>query len=200
MSDPIVVIVLAAGLSRRLGRPKQLEPMAGEPLVVHIVRKALAASLDDVLVVVGAAGEKVRDALDGLPVSIVENPDFATGQASSLVTGVEYAQMHDADAVIVVLADQPGIDPVAIGALGSARRHGALIGMATYGDQHRHPVLFGRELFPELLELTGDTGGREVIHRHKAAMVLVPGGRSTVPADFDVDDDRTAVLAEIEAS
>lgn len=199
MPEPIVVIVLAAGLSRRLGRPKQLELLAGDPLIVHTVRKAIAAEVGEVVVVIGAAADQVRSALDGLPVSIVENLAYETGQASSLVAGIGYAQAIGADAAIVILADQPGIDPSVIRTLCQARQDGARVGMATYGDQRGHPVLFGRELFPELLELTGDTGGREVIQRHKGCMVLVPGGRETVPADFDREEDRAAVLAELDA-
>ena len=200
MPDRVDIIVLAAGLSSRFGRPKQLEILAGDPLVVHTVRKAQAAATGNVIVVVGAEADRVRDALVDLPVSIVDNPAFASGQASSLIAGISHAQANGADAVIVLLADQPGIDPDAIVDLQAARASGALVGMAEYGAERGHPVMFGHELFPELLALSGDAGGREVVRRHQADLVLVSGRRSTVPADLDREDDRAAVLAELEAS
>ena len=197
--DPIVGIVLAAGSSSRLGRPKQLEPFSGKPLVRYTVERVLKSSIDRVLVVVGAEEDRVTAALTGLAVEIVSNPEFATGQASSVIAGVTRAQDLHADAVVVLLADQPGVKPEAINALVSERRSsGVLVGMARYGEQRSHPVLFGHEVFPELLALSGDTGGREIIQRHRESLVLVDGGRDTIPADLDTDADLSMVKQDLE--
>ena len=166
----------------------------GKPLVVHTLERVLQSELNDVFVVVGAEEAGVRAAIDGMPVSIVANPLFASGQASSVIAGVRQAQLVGADAIIFLLADQPGISAAAINRLVDARQtNGALVGMANYGDRPSHPVLFGRELFPELLAITGDTGGREIVQRHRDSLVLVDGGRNTVPADLDEDDDLVAI-------
>jgi molybdenum cofactor cytidylyltransferase len=72
--------------------------------------------------------------------------------------------------------------------------------MARYGDRPSHPVLFGREVFPELLVLTGDMGGREIVQRHRDDLVLVDGGRETVPADLDEEVDLAAVERDVRST
>jgi len=181
-------IVLAAGLSRRLGRPKQLLDIGGKPLVRHVVERCLASRLDAVWVVVGHQAGPVRDALDGLEVRIVFNPAFESGQASSLVAGLDDAS-DGADAVLIALGDQPFIEPVVIDSLIEARRaHRVLIAMATYGDDRGHPVLFGHETFADLLDLTGDQGGRSVIRKYHDRVAFVPSGASAVPLDVDTEE------------
>jgi molybdenum cofactor cytidylyltransferase len=199
VAEPIVGIVLAAGLSRRLGRPKQLEVVAGRPLVAHVVATALASSLDYVLVVVGAEADEIRSALTSEPVTVVENPAYATGQASSVVAGVRAARHLRADAVVMLLADQPGVQFSAIDALVAARQAGARLGIARYGDQQGHPVLFGNELFGDLLSLTGDTGGREIVRRWRQDLVVVDGGRPQMPADLDTESDLNQIRLDLSA-
>jgi molybdenum cofactor cytidylyltransferase len=183
-SGEIAGIILAAGTSTRLGRPKQLLDIDGKSLVTHVAERCLRSRLDRVIVVVGHAAEAVRAALHGLHVEVVTNPDYASGQASSLMAGLDAAG-EDIDAVVMLLGDQPGIDSVAIDRLVAARRNGALLGMAQYGDDRGHPVLLGRELFDELRQVRGDRGGRDVIRRHQGDLVLVDGGVPLVPGDVD---------------
>ena len=185
---PIHGIVLAAGMSRRLGRPKQLLDVGGKPLVRYVVERCLASRLDAVSVVVGHQAEDVQGALTSLDVRIVFNPAYESGQASSLVAGID-AVPDGADAVVVALGDQPFIEPQVIDGLIDARRsHRASIAMARYGEERGHPVLFGHELFSELHDITGDQGGREVIRRHGAEVVLVPSRSSHIPLDVDTED------------
>jgi molybdenum cofactor cytidylyltransferase len=199
--EPIVGIVLAAGSSSRLGRPKQLEMVNGRPLIVSTVERVLRSRLDQVVVVVGAHEAEVAAAIGALPVRLAPNPDFASGQASSLVAGVRRAVDLAADAVIVVLGDQPGISPVAIDALIEQRRNGrARLGMALYGAQRGHPVMFGHELFLDLLTVTGDAGGRDIIERCRHDLVLVDGGREALPADLDRDADLADVESDLKAT
>src|SRR5919206_4305453 len=102
----IVALILAAGASRRMGRPKQLLDWGGQPLVRTVAQQALDASIDHVVAVVGKAGAEVAAAFDGLPVEVVENPNYASGQSSSLRIGIA-ALGSDVAAVIVLLSDQP---------------------------------------------------------------------------------------------
>ena len=189
----IVAVVLAAGTSSRLGRPKQLLELDGVPLLRHVASRALASTVDRVIVVVGAGGDEVRSALDGLDLDIVENADYATGQSSSLIAGL-VAVREQADAIVVLLGDQPGIDPAVIDrALDARRSQGAGIVMAQYGSDRGHPVLFGREHFEELAQISGDQGGRDVVRRHAKRLLLVDGGSDRIPADVDTWSDYGAV-------
>lgn len=184
---PIHGLVLAAGMSRRLGRPKQLLEVGGKPLVRHVVERCFASHLDSVSVVVGHVADAVRQALTDLDVRTVFNPAYESGQASSLLAGLD-ALSDGADALVVALGDQPFIEPQVIDGLIEARRiHGVSIAMARYGEDRGHPVLFGHEHFAELRDITGDQGGREVIRRHGDEVVLVPSRTSHIPLDVDTE-------------
>lgn len=184
-------IVLAAGLSRRLGRPKQLLMLDGRPVVRHVVEQAMASSLGEVIVVLGARAEAVRDALSGLPVRFVLNERYAEGQGTSIAAGVA-SLGPDVEAAVILLGDQPEVAIEAINAVVLAGREGASIVMTAYDDGRGHPVLFGREHFRALTALSGDSGGREVIRHHSDQVVLVrmPG---SVPADIDTEADWAAL-------
>jgi molybdenum cofactor cytidylyltransferase len=167
-----------------MGRPKLLLPVGEQPLIRLVVERVLAARVDEVVVVLGAEAEAVGAALAGLPVRTVLNPRFAEGQATSLRAGVD-ALSAAAEAVVIVLGDQPLPDPALVGRLVDAfRRSGRPIAVPRYADGRGHPVLFAAALFDELREVTGDRGAREVIARDAARVVevAVPG-----PMPLDVD-------------
>ena len=196
----IAAIVLAAGASRRLGRNKLLLPFRGGTVLSATVARVLEAPVEQVVVVVGHEADAVRKRA-GLPedarLSIVDNPEWASGMASSLRTGV--VACAEAEAVIVALGDQPGVDPAVIARLVDACRAGAALAVPIHedaaargGERVGHPVLFGRALFAELGALTGDTGAREVVKRHWAKAIRVLG----VPVpDVDTEADYAALLA-----
>jgi molybdenum cofactor cytidylyltransferase len=193
----IVGIVLAAGSSTRLGRPKQVLDLAGKPVICHVVERSLAAGLDEVIVVTGGAGMAVTSVLAGYPVRIVPNPAYLAGQSTSLVTGLR-AVMDDAsvDAIVVLLGDQPGVDPEDIVAVAARRRlDSPPVVMTAYGDTRSHPILFGHEVFPELLAITGDQGGRDVIRAHAPEVAVVRSGQLQPPLDLDTEDAYQTLLA-----
>jgi molybdenum cofactor cytidylyltransferase len=184
----IVGIVLAAGMSRRLGRPKQLLVLDGTPLIAHVLDRALASTLDAVILVTGAHCADVRAAVEDRNVLFAHNPEFEEGQGTSLAAGVA-ALDADVDAAVVMLGDQPGISPEVIDRVINERRtSGAPVVMARYGHQRGHPVLFGHELFPELRSLAADTGGREIVRDHQDSLVLVVGGADAPPPDVDTEE------------
>lgn len=189
-------IILAAGMSRRLGRPKQLLPIEGKPLIAHVVERALASRLDAVTVIVGHQAEAVRTAISSCDVTIMFNPDYAEGQSTSVIAGVNGVRTGT-DAIVVLLADQPGICVATIDALIVARREQrAPIVMTSYGDVRSHPVLFGVETFDDLRAITGDKGAREVIRAYGNRIVTVADGRATPPADIDTEDAYAEMLRE----
>ncbi|MFN8123272.1 MAG: nucleotidyltransferase family protein [Thermoleophilia bacterium] len=185
-------LLLAAGSSRRMGRPKQLIAIAGRPLVVHAVDALRDGGVQDVLVVLGAAAEDVAAVLPA-GVRTVVNPAHATGQASSLRAGL--AALDDGvDAVVAMVCDRPGVTAAAVrDVVAAASAHPRFpAAAARYDDVRGHPVLLRRELFPELAALTGDTGARAILGRVPVLDVPVPG---PAPPDVDTPEDLAAAQA-----
>ena len=190
----IAAIVLAAGLSRRMARPKLLLPVAGgKPLVRLALERVLNAGLDDVVVVLGAEADLVAAALDGLGARRVINPRYADGQSTSLRAGLD-ALSPDAEAVVVALGDQPLPDPGLIGRMIAAlRASGRPIVVPRYRDGRGNPVLFAAALFDELRAITGDQGGRTVIARDPSRVAEVTVD-AAMPPDVDTPADYAAFL------
>src|SRR6476659_6714021 len=131
-SNRVAALILAAGASSRMGRPKQLLDWEGRPLVRAAAEVALAARLDPLLVVVGGAQAQVAEALDGLPLRMIANRDYAAGQSTSLRAGIA-ALGQDADAVVVLLGDQPVVTATIIEQLVAEwQASGAVIVAPTY--------------------------------------------------------------------
>jgi molybdenum cofactor cytidylyltransferase len=156
-------IVLAAGDSQRFPEPKQLLRWQGETLVWHAVRAALEGGLEPVVVVTGAAADDVRAALAGEPVEFVHNPDWASGQSSSMQAGLD-AVRDAAEAVVMLLSDMPLVDEKLVRALvGAYRESDAAIVAPRAKGRRGNPVLFTRPTYPELDAVEGDRGGRKLI-------------------------------------
>ena len=188
MTHPRVgIVILAAGASARLGRPKQLLELGGEALIRHALQSALASSADDVVLVLGSRAEEIaRAAGEGNHRTIV-NPDFALGQSTSMVAGI--AALDGSDAAVVMLGDQPTVGTELLNQLISAfAETRAAIVQPRYRGKPGNPVLFGRELFPELLQVTGDLGAREIIERRRNEIAYVDVDQP-VPPDVDSDED-----------
>lgn len=179
------MVVLAAGSSRRLGCPKQLLDLDGRPLLQHVIDAAAAAGPEQIVVVLGYAEREIRAALALPPSAVVAvNPDFATGQASSLRVGL--AALTDSIArAVVLLGDQPRVSPEVIRAVAEAP---GPIARATYGGEPSHPVAFDRAVWPELRAVDGDRGARDVIVAHADEVNAVEMG-GDAPDDVDTDED-----------
>jgi molybdenum cofactor cytidylyltransferase len=181
----VAAVVLAAGSSRRMGKPKLLLRWGASSLLRRAVEAALAAA-DRVVVVVGPDPDRMREELAGLPVQVVVNPDHAQGLASSLRCGLR--ALPDAPAVLVTLADQPRVTGDHLRRLVEAyRTTGAPVVAASYAGTVGVPAVFRRDLFGELLSLQGDSGARPVIERHRDEAVLVPVPEAAVDVDTPED-------------
>ena len=158
-------IILAAGGSHRFGQPKQLLDFLGKPFVRVIAEKALAAGLNPVIVVTGSHRNEVKKAVDGLSVQIVHNPEWETGQSSSIRAGISSLPAKCGGAVFL-LSDQPQITVEAIRSLEDYHSRDLPAILAPFvNDKRANPVLFDRETFNDLQKLDGDQGGRAIFSK-----------------------------------
>ena len=190
----ISIVILAAGTSTRLGRPKQLLNLGGEPLLRHTLRNALASRAGEVVLVLGNQADAIAEAVGDLGQRTVINHDFSAGQSTSLRVGIE-ALSNESDAAIVMLGDQPMVTTKMLDRIIERfEQSGALIVQPVYGETPGNPVLLARSLFPELLEIAGDQGARGVIKSHAKEIERVRISDGLPPGDVDTEEDYQALL------
>jgi molybdenum cofactor cytidylyltransferase len=188
----IVGVVLAAGLSRRMGQPKLLLTLEGKPVLRHAVERMLAGGVDQAVIVVPLEHGDLEAALAGLPVRFAVNPKPEAGQGSSIAVGVSAAPAG-AEAVLIALGDQPRLPPAVIpGLIAAFRRTGKAIAAARYREGQGNPVLFGLQVISELRILTGDRGARSVIEKDTSRVAWVDFDEP-MPADVDTPEDYARV-------
>jgi molybdenum cofactor cytidylyltransferase len=198
----IAAVVLAAGRSSRMGRHKLLLPLGGRPLVSYAIEAACASSADPVCVVLGYQAPEVEAALPSGRYRVRVNPNFVTGMASSLRLGIETLMMLPAEVephlgAIIVLADQPLVSSSLINRLlMSARATPEAIIAAAYAGQRSTPVYFPYALFPELLQIEGDEGGRSVIAHHPDLVKLESVEERARGLDIDREEEYEQLLAQ----
>lgn len=185
IEPPVPAVILAAGASRRLGRPKQMVLVDGETLLRRTVKAALACC-SPVLVVVGARGREVAASLAGMPVQVVDNPGWEEGMASSIRAGVR-ALPPDSPAALFLVCDQPAVDGALVGRLLEIRRHHpeAVVACA-YGNTRGTPSLFPARCFPQLLLLRGDRGARDLLAAPDVLTLPFPAGADDVDTPGDL--------------
>ena len=162
-------LVLGAGESQRLGPPKQLLPFRGTTMLGWVVDQAQrATSLDEVIVVLGRAAEEVRHRVHFGAARVVENPIFGEGCSSSYRAGIG-AISSESEAIMIILGDQPGITPEIINHLAESWRAGnAPIALCSYARRRGHPMIFGKSLFPQLMDLHGDKAAWKLVDANAA--------------------------------
>lgn len=189
-------VILAAGLSARMGRPKLLLPLGDRPLLQHVVDAALASCLSEVLIVLGDRSAEIEAALDPATrgrVRIFVNPEPSAGQSSSLRMGVRNVA-PGSDAVAVLLGDQPFVTPSLIDRIvGFHRRHGASAVRPVYSAARGrrrpgHPVILARSLWAQVETLRGDQGARALLAALPEGVLEVPI-EGEPPADIDTWDE-----------
>ena len=203
---PVAAVVLAAGQSRRMGRAKQLEVVDGEPMVVRAVRTALQSDVAQVIVVTGAYADAVTVVLApvlqevGNRLQLVHNPDWQTGQASSIRTAVQtlLSPLHFGDplgcdvsstrlsspkstewvrfgAALFLPTDQPFVPPALLQQFIQTWRAGArLVAPLVDGQIRGAPALFDHTLWPEMMALKGDIGARPLLQKYRNEVVTIP--------------------------
>jgi molybdenum cofactor cytidylyltransferase len=178
-----------------MGRNKLFLELDGETVLRRAVRSAAAAGLGPVIVVLGHEGDRARAELEGLPCQSVINQRYAEGMNTSLSAGV--SALHEGPAAaVVVLADMPFVTATMLRELVSRWRGEPLV-ISLFGDVVAPPILYSRELFPELRALTGESCGKRVIKQHRAQAAEVRWPVSALQ-DLDVPGDVDRVRVELE--
>jgi xanthine dehydrogenase accessory factor len=188
-SRRIAGIVLAAGISSRMGRNKLVENVHGKPLVRRAVDAALASRLDPILVVTGHESGKIASALAGIPVTLVHNDGYGEGLSSSLKAGIA-AVPQDCDGAMILLGDMPGISQDLIDRLIAAfdPLQGRAICVACARGQRGHPVLWSRAFFGTITALAGDKGARELLEKHAAQVTEIQADDDSPLTDIDTQE------------
>ena len=186
-------VVLAAGLSSRMGASKMIIELNGKPLVRHAVDAALEGGLDPIIVVTGYDAASVEKALMGLPVFFIHNGGFAAGLSTSLNKGIA-ALPPDCEGAMVLLGDMPEVTAALVAdvRVGFDPEYGRAICVATAKGQRGHPVLWARRFFPEIARLDGDAGARSLFAAHAGLIHEIPAPGTVSLTDIDTPDDLAA--------
>ena len=193
---PVALLLLAAGASTRMGRPKQLLPYRGRTLLRHAAETALASGCAPIVLVTGALHNELLPEIAGLPVRAVRNPAWETGMASSLQAGLAAVAGASPAAVLVMLTDQPLVTPELLRQLVALQQRTQAPAVATaYAGTLGVPAVFSARLFPELLKLQGAQGANRLLAELGEAV-----GKVDFPAglvDVDTPEQYAALLADV---
>lgn len=164
----VAALILAAGESRRLGRPKQLEPWGDQVLLGHVVEQTASFPVDEVWVVLGAGYESILDEVAFGNAGIIENPEWEEGIASSIRVGLDaLLQLSRCEVALIVIGDQPDVSPdVVEELLVSHRRSKHPVSVPKYRYSRGNPVAVDRSLWPRLMSLEGDEGASRLWQAH----------------------------------
>jgi len=188
---PVAALVLAAGMSSRMGQPKVLLPWARNTTIIeHILMQLLLARFDHIHVITGNRAGEVRRRATKYGVEVVHNPNYETGEIlSSLKTGLESLPGNIA-AALIVLGDQPRVQPRVINQILMAYAEGCgPIVAPRYQGQRGHPILVDRRYWPEFFALPSDAAPRDVIKRHESDITYVDVNTDSVLGDVDTPED-----------
>ena len=180
-------MVLAAGMSRRMGAHKMLLPWGGGKVIAHIVDELLGSRADRVLVVVGFEGEKVTGQLLGRDVTIVSNADYAEGMLSSVRCGLR-ALPGGCEKVLVVLGDQPSLTAELVNEMLQAETKKGIV-VPKYNGKRGHPLLFAIDYREEILTHFNEEGLRGLLRAHPEEVFELNVLNSTVLSDMDCPED-----------
>jgi molybdenum cofactor cytidylyltransferase len=197
--ERIAGVVLAAGLSSRMGTNKMMLKVGGTSLVRRAVSTALSAGLDPVVAVVGHESARIRGELAGLSCTAVENPDYARGMNTSLRAGIR-ALPDDVEGAVVLLGDMPLVDAEMLRSLVDRFRSARpKLLVSTYGEVLAPPILYARGLFGELRALDDQACGKSVVKRHRGEAVELPWPLERL-TDLDVPEDLHRIRRQLEGT
>ena len=186
----IVAVVLSAGESSRMGRPKALLPIDGETFIERIVAALKQTRVGKIIVILGHNASELQPKISHLPVEILINTDYKLGQLSSLQLAVRHLQLdHDCDGMLVHLVDHPYLTPALVQEM--IRRFYETekrIIVPKFHGKRGHPVIFSRELFAELLSAPVDQGAKAVVNAHRADTLEIETEEAGIALDIDTPE------------
>lgn len=190
----IGAIVLAAGHSSRMRSGgesinKLVQPLAGQPMIRYAVEAALESAASDVVVVIGNEHQRIRAALDGLPVIFSENTDYSNGLSTSLISGLN-ALSADCDGALILLGDMPAVDSGLLDRQIAAfdPGEGRAIIVPVHGGKRGNPILWARRFFDEMRALSGDAGARALLGPHAGLICEIEAGSDAPLTDIDTEE------------
>ncbi len=185
----INAIVLAAGESRRMGKPKPLLRCGGTTFLERIVSVLRASDADRITVVLGAQAADIRATTDLSAVEVVMNEDYQRGQLSSLIAGLRSVPA-EADAILLCLVDNPFLTAETVNrVIGAFRETQSPIVIPVFDKRRGHPALFSRTVFPDLLDAPPEEGARHVVHANADKVLEIDVPDSTIPVRIDTPED-----------
>jgi CTP:molybdopterin cytidylyltransferase MocA len=187
----IVAVVLSAGESSRMGRPKALLPIDGETFLERIVSALRRTQVGKIIVVIGHNAEEMKRKIEHLPVEILVNPQYKLGQLSSLHVAIRHLLSDQScDGMLVHLVDHPYIDAELVDRMiEDFYRSGKLAVVPRYQGKRGHPVILSRKLFDELLNAPSEQGAKAVVNAHRDDTLEMDAGDEGVTIDIDTPDE-----------
>ncbi len=189
MVPVISAIILAAGESKRMGKPKQLMPLGSGTILEQTIDNLLNSEVKEVIVVIGHRAEEMNNLIANIPVRVALNPAYHEGMSTSIIAGLNLIDSR-AQAVMLALADQPFVDSQTINRLiDEFSTHNKGIAIPVYQGRRGHPVIFAIKYKEELLRLKGDIGGRQIIKDHPDDILEVAVDSENIITDIDTIND-----------
>lgn len=190
-------LILAAGASSRLGQPKQLLPYKGTTLLGRVVKQIESCkALDEVIVVLGKNADDVRKQVQFGNSKVVINPGTEQGCSASYRKGISAFDPRT-EALVVLLGDQPGVDPEIVDQVVTFwRNNGSKIVLANYQGRKGHPMIFSKDIFHLLVDLHGDKAVWKLVDQHPEWVREVSIDRP-YPRDVNTWEDYQAILSDI---
>jgi molybdenum cofactor cytidylyltransferase len=188
----IVAVILSAGESSRMGRPKALLPIDGVRFVEKIVSTLKSTDVGNIIVVLGHNAEAIRRKISDLPVTILINHDYKQGQLSSLQVAIRHLESSGGpvDGILVHLVDHPYIEAKLVNLMiDRFYETKKLIVVPRFQDRRGHPVIFARALFSELLAAGTDQGAKPVVHAHRDDTLEIDTDDKGVLIDIDTPEE-----------
>ena len=195
----IGIVLLAAGESSRLGRPKQLLPYEKQTLLQRCLQIAKASDGNPIVVVLGAGAEMIKKEIGSVDAHVIVNNNWQEGMASSIRSGIKELERisPNAEGVVLMICDQPFVSASLMNSLiGAHRGSGKPIIASGYDNTFGPPVLFHKTLFHELLQLKGDVGAKGVISKHADEVEVVSFPEGSMDIDTDADYEKFQKMRE----
>jgi molybdenum cofactor cytidylyltransferase len=186
----ISAVILSAGESSRMGRPKALLPIEGQKFIERIIRVIGQSRVGRTIVVLGHHADELRGQIEHLPIQMVLNPDYQKGQLSSLQAAIRHIKNDDrCDGMLVHLVDHPFIDVALLDALIQRfYETKKLIVVPRHKGKRGHPVIFSRDLFEELLNAPIDQGAKAVVNAHREETLEIEWQDQGITLDIDTPE------------